>query len=230
MANYFTFDGVESTIFNTYVANSNMFDSPKENVESIQIAGSNRIVHLSNGTFAPFELEVECYIPRSMKNYIDGIRNYLQFAKKSVKYYESLRPNEYRIASYVRAFEVKASDRQGAAFNLIFECRPERFLTSGDETTTLTASGSITNPTNFSSKPLLKVYGTGKFTIGTYELEITSADEYTMIDCDSMQCYKGDVNCNKNVVGNLPVLVPGDNAITLDGITQIDIVPRWWTV
>lgn len=230
MANYFTFDGVESTIFNTYIAKSNMFDAPKENIESVQIPGSNRIVHLSNNTYEPFILNVECYIPRNMKNYIDGIRNYLYFAKKSTKYIEALKPDEYRIASFVDAFEVKASDRQGAAFNLTFECRPERFLKSGDETTTLTASGTINNPTNFASKPLLKVYGTGTFSVNDNEMQITSADQFTVIDCDTLQCYKADVNCNNNVVGDFIQLQPGENTITLDGITQIDIVPRWWTI
>lgn len=229
MANYFTLDGVASTTFNVFVAKSNMFDAPAENIESFQIPGSNRILHISSKTFKPFTLSVECYIPRNMQQYVDDFRNFLFAVGKSVTYSEALRPDEYRIVSFVNAFEVKASDKQGAAFVLEFEARPERFLTSGDQVETLTADGSITNDTLFNSRPLLKVYGTGTVTIGDYTFSISSADEYTVLDCDTLQCYKGTTNCNNNVViDEFPHLVPGDNAVTLDGVTRIEITPRWW--
>jgi phage-related protein len=62
---------------------------------------------------------------------------------------------------------------------------------------------------------------------------ISSADEYTDIDCEIMDAFKGSVNCNSNIQttdNKFPVLRSGDNNITKTGITRLEITPRWWTV
>ena len=91
----------------------------------------------------------------------------------------------------------------------------------------------IENPTLFDAKPLLRVYGTGTVGIGDYSFTISAADGYTDIDCDMMDCFKGAVNKNAYVSFTnykFPVLVPGENVVTMDGVTEIEITPRWYSV
>jgi phage-related protein len=48
-----------------------------------------------------------------------------------------------------------------------------------------------------------------------------------------MDAYKGATNCNGNIQttdNKFPVLVSEQNNITLNGITRLEITPRWWTV
>lgn len=105
---------------------------------------------------------------------------------------------------------------------------------TGDVTVVVVSPFSIENPTLFDAKPLLRVYGSGTVGIGEYTFTISEADEYTDIDCEMMDCFKGAVNKNPYVTFSnyeFPVLVPGVNKITMGaGITKIEITPRWYSV
>lgn len=231
MRNYFIFDDVASTTFNTYIATSNMFDSPQEDVDTITIAGNNNIIYINNGRFYAFTIDLECYVTKDMQTQVDLLRNFLQSRGKACKYIEALKPDEYRIARYISAFSLGSSDRNGAALKIKFNARPERFLISGDTSITFTSDDTVENPTNFDSKPLIRAYSKGRMTINGYEITINSIDEYVDIDCESMQCYKGSVNCNNNVViDSFPVLSSGENEIELGTVSKIDITPKWWTI
>ena len=99
--------------------------------------------------------------------------------------------------------------------------------------TILTASGTISNPTLFEAKPLIRVYGTGKLEVGSETITISKgATEYIDIDCDIQDCYEGSENRNGLVtLTDFPTLASGDTGIKLgSGITKVEITPRWWTV
>jgi phage-related protein len=118
-------------------------------------------------------------------------------------------------------------------FGITFICDPRRFLKSGDNVNVLTSNGSLFNPTYYDAKPLIRVYGTGSFTVNDITVTITNANQYTDIDCEIMDAYKGTTNCNGNIQttnNKFPVLTPGQNNITLNGVTRLEITPRWWTV
>ena len=120
---------------------------------------------------------------------------------------------------------------EAGEFDLTFNCKPQRFLKSGEDAITFTSGGSVLNETMQTAKPLLRVYGTGTFSIGGATMTISSANVYTDIDCDLMNAFKGTTNCNGNISGTFAALAPGDNAITLgSGITKIEITPRWWVL
>ena len=85
----------------------------------------------------------------------------------------------------------------------------------------------------FEAKPLLRVYGTGSVGIGSETLTITSANQYTDIDCDLQDAFKGTTNCNGNIrlsSGSFPVLKPGYTGVTLSGVSRVEIIPRWFSV
>lgn len=101
----------------------------------------------------------------------------------------------------------------------------------GQVTVTVTDAMAIENPTLFDAKPLLRVYGAGTLTLGGQTITISTADVYTDIDCEMMDCFKDTVSKNGNVSFSgydFPVIPPGRNVITMDGVTQVDITPRWW--
>lgn len=230
MANYFTFDGTVSTTYNTYIAKSNMYDSAEEDIEPISIPGSNRIVYVGAGTYKPFIITAECYVTSSMQSQVDALREFLRSKNGVFKYSESLKPNEFRLARYIEAFVLGESDRKGAAITLQFMARPERFLTSGEVKEEFTADGTITNPTSFASRPLVRIYGTGSVDINGSTITVTTVDSYVDIDFDTMQAYKGTTNCNGDVSFSEVTLSPGSNTVDLDGVTKVEIYGRWFTL
>ena len=127
-----------------------------------------------------------------------------------------------------------SKDKLTAVFNVVFDCMPQKFLKSGEQITTLKTSGSITNPTNYIAKPIIKIYGTGVVKIGSAAVKIVKqGNAFIEFDCDLLNAYEGSDNRNSNVelIGE-PVLLPNTtNGITLGtGITKVEIKPRWYTI
>ena len=104
----------------------------------------------------------------------------------------------------------------------------------GHETDYFNAIGYvITNPSFFTSKPLIRVYGDGVFYVNDISVTIAAHTEpYIDIDCELQDCYYEDTNMNSYVTfsnNDYPVLSPGVNGIMpTPGITKLDVTPRWW--
>ncbi len=117
-------------------------------------------------------------------------------------------------------------------FTLKFNCQPQIFLEEGDVPIELTTPGSITNPTMFESKPMIRVFGTGDLTIGSDMIRLSENDSYIDIDCDLQDAYRGTQNLNGSITltnGEFPVLKVGRNNVVLgSGITRVEVTPRWW--
>lgn len=94
------------------------------------------------------------------------------------------------------------------------------------------SSDGMTNPTMFPSEPLARVYGSGSFEMDGVTVTVDTDGEYTDIDCELMDCYEGSTNRNNAVTFStydFPKLQVGENSINIiDGISGIEITPRWW--
>lgn len=148
--NYFTFDGIDSRTYNTYIATSNAFDAPGREDEVIKVPGSNNIYYLTEGTYKPFDIKLYCYIPSNMQVKTDDLRNFL-LTKGTCRYTEAIRPNEFRVARFIEAYEIEVSDRVSAAFVLTFKAQPQRYLISNDPITTTATADTTTDTTMFLS-------------------------------------------------------------------------------
>ena len=152
------------------------------------------------------------------------------------KLIDSYHPDEYRMVIYQGPLTVKPTKKNDAAqFDIVFNAKPQRFLISGDTATTLTASGTISNPTLFPSRPLIRVYGNGVLGVGSDSITIiNNSGNYIDIDCDAGLAYRGATNMNSSITlsgYDFPALVGGTNNIALGtGITKVEITPRWWRV
>ena len=233
--NYFVFDGKPSTDFGTFVATSNAWDGAAHDDTSVEIPGRNGALVYSNGRWHNFELTISAYIPHGMQTNVDGLRGYLSsHYGKYYRYEESVKPDEFRLARYVGPFSLSASDRVGAAFDLVFDCKPQRFLKSGETPVTYTAAGKVYNPTLYPAKPLIRCYGTsGTVTVNGTPVKVTGCSAYADIDCDLMEVYEGNASRNGTTTlinGEFPVLDPGENVVSFSGWSRVEIVPRWWTI
>lgn len=232
--NTITFDGVSSETFGLYVGFSEIENAPERSIESIQIPGRNGALTIDNGYFENISVPYTCVIRENFETNIRAARAFYLSKKGYKRLSDTANPGEYRMARYVSGLEVKPSQmRQQGTFKLVFDCMPQRFLTSGETTTELTTDGTITNPTRFDAKPLIRVYGTGTLGVGSQTITVTTNPGYIDIDCEMMDAFYGMVNCNSDITlnsGSFPVLAPGDNGVTLSGLTRVIITPRWWTI
>lgn len=235
MRNYFTLDGVDSRSFGVYISGQGTFSAPGREYNMVPIPGRNGDLVGPERRFENGSLVYPAFIYANFKQNIADFRNFLLSLYGYHDLIDSYHPNEIRKVLFQGTFEPDVTTKNDAgSFELEFNCKPQRFLASGNEVTTLTADGSITNPTRFASQPLLRVYGAGVLGIGSQSVTITQADVYTDLDCEMMDAYKGTANKNNYVQlsnYNFPVLEPGVNSFSLgSGITRVEITPRWWQI
>lgn len=139
-------------------------------------------------------------------------------------------PNWYYVG---RCFVGVAINASTLHFTVNVTAEPYK-MAYNETATTLSAAGSVTNPTDFPSKPLIKVTctGDGTVTIGNKTITLSDIDGYVMIDSKLMDCYKGLVNMNGSVqLSEFPKLQPGANNISFTGdVTAVEILGRWVTL
>ena len=150
---------------------------------------------------------------------------------------DSFEPDVYRLAYYSGGDDFTNEMMQCGEANLKFTCRPERFLKSGDIEQEFTVTGSkIYNPTEFPSKPIIRVEATGPanatvgLTGGSVSFSLEAGDSYIEFDCETLQADHGASN-SKVSYTNPPTIAPGMVTLTLTGtFTKVVIKPRWYTI
>lgn len=235
MRNYFTLNGVDSRSFGVYISGQGTFSAPRREYNMVPIPGRNGDLVGNEKRFGNLELRYQAFIYTNFKQNIRDFRNFLLSLIGYQKLIDTYHPDEFRMALYEGEFEPEVEPKNDAGqFDIVFNCKPQRFLLTGETVTTLTANGTITNPTRFASQPLLRVYGTGQLGVNSDTITISEADVYTDIDCEMMDCFKGTTNRNSKVSfsgNNFPTFRSGSNSISLGtGITMVEITPRWWRI
>lgn len=147
-------------------------------------------------------------------------------------------PEHFRLAHFDGPFDIENIMTRVGRATITFDCKPQRFLKSGETAETFIIPGTITNPTAFASRPLLLVTGggvEGTVTINGTVFAISDTTVPIYIDCDSMNCYDGSGN-NKNAIvssstSEFATLAPGSNSIGFAGaVSTVQITPRWWEI
>ena len=166
----FTFDGVDSKDFGVYISDTGAFNAPERDVEMIEIPGRNGAYALDKGRFGNIEVTYNAFVATdSESDYVSGInalRNALASRKGYKRLEDEFNPNEYRMAVYKSGLKVSSISDQSGEFTITFDCKPQRYLKSGETAVTVARNATITNPTLFDASPLLEVYGYGDITLG----------------------------------------------------------------
>lgn len=167
---YFTFDGETSKKYNTHITGQGVFNAPVRAVEMVNIPNRNGAFALDQGYFENVELTYEASIAADsvaeFSQAVSDLRNWLCSKKGYCRLEDDYNPNEYRMAVYKSGLEVEPFLASTGKFDIVFDCKPQRFLTSGESAISVTSGDTITNPTRFDAKPLLQVWGYGKINIG----------------------------------------------------------------
>lgn len=235
LRNYLKFDGVDSRDYGVYISGQGAFNAPARAYEFLQVPGRNGALIGNEKRLENIEVTYPAFIYTNFKRAVAGWRNFLLSRNGYCRLIDTYNPEEYRMAAYVGAFDVEATQKNDAGqFDLVFNCKPQRYLISGENVMTFTSAGRIYNPTQFEARPLLRVYGTGTVGIGNNAITITeTAGAYTDIDCEMMDAFYGAINCNRFIQiqnNDFPALPAGESGITLSGITKVEITPRWFRV
>lgn len=215
------------------ITSSNLFNAPQLSYSAKKIDGRNGSLITCDGSYQNVELTVKMMWRDKAESITNQIKSWLLSTKGYSRLESDYQMDYYRMAMVSGTLDFDVFKNRSGSVEVTFTCKPQLYLKSGEQVTTLTTDGIIDNPTLFDAKPLIRVYGVGKLGIGSETITITKgATEYIDIDCDIQDCYEGLDNRNGLVsLTDFPTLPSGNTGITLGtGITKVEITPRWWTL
>ena len=247
MRHYLVIDGKSTKDFGVYLSGDGTFKAPEKNVEEFTIPGRNGTFHYSvPDTYKNVKVPYDCFIFKDFKRNVAAFRSFLLSRKGYVRIEDTHHPDEFRMGMFHEEFDPEVFvDLTAAQFTINFDCRPERWLKSGEETITYTENGEIYNPTDFVAKPILRIYGEVGVNCGiniepktgsrTEIAVIIPSEGYVDVDTETMEVYAGNVSYNANLSYHgtntkreFPVISPGLNGVRFSHGTKLELVPRWW--
>lgn len=171
------FDGEDSKNYGVYITGQAVFNAPEREVEMVSIPGRNGQFALDKGRFENIEVTYPAGIfadnEADFAEAISNFRNLLCSRRGYVRLQDEYNPNEYRMAIYKSGLEVEPALLRAGEFNIVFDCKPQRWLTSGETANKVDSGDVVSNPTLFESSPVLEVEGYGELGFNGYELKLT---------------------------------------------------------
>ena len=222
LLNYFVYDGVNSSDYGVFISGEGTFNSPKRRGEVIEIPGRNGSLFMDENCFENIPGKYPAFIgTKSEEDFRDKLSAFKSAILSRGNYKrlsDTYHPDEFRLATYKSGLEVnpKHYNRAGG-FTLEFDCKPQRFLVSGEEPHVFTQNGEIVNPTLFESSPVVKVTGNGTVAIGPYVFRVKNNYWTIVIDTEIMDSYlpAGEV---------YPLTDENDDVITQEIGIEIEVV------
>lgn len=236
MRNHIAVDGVSLAKYGAWVDGHKILNEPEPDVEVISVPGRNGDLTIDNGRYRNVTVVYQCGILKDFLQNLTAIKGLLMSNRGYRRIEDTFERAYYRMGRYVGGMEPTASQmyKQGY-FELAFDCKPQRWLKTGEQSITYTTGSTIYNPTSFPAKPLLVVTGYGQVIIGTYRIVIAQhTNNRVWIDCDLQDAWFGSSNLNSVITlpdGVFPEIVPGSVPVTFSStISAVQITPRWWTI
>ena len=175
--NSLIFGGVNSADYGIYITGEATFDAPKRLVDMVSVPGRNGAIALDQGHWDNITVEYPAGVFGSdqtdFRSAMSDFRNAIVSQIGYQRLTDTYHPDEYRMALYVEGIEVDPTAHNIAGeFTLKFNCKPQRWLTSGETAVSVSSGDTLTNPTQYASGPLLAVRGEGTINIGTQEINL----------------------------------------------------------
>lgn len=175
------FGGIDSADFGIYIGGEGTFNAPERDVEMISIPGRDGAFALDKGRFENIEVKYTVINQEpdlaTFSANLENFRNALCSQRGYQRLEDTFNPYEYRMAVFADKFEVKPIEYNTASkFDIVFNCKPQRYLTSGETAVSVDDGDTLTNPTLFEAHPLLMVEGAGAVTVNGYNVQINDEE------------------------------------------------------
>lgn len=219
--NSFTFDDVNSLEYGVYITGEAVYNAPERAMEMVSIPGRNGDLSIDQGRFENIEVTYPAGVfadtQEEFAQKLRTVRNLLASRYSYVRIADTYHPDEYRLGLYKAGLDVDpvAYSRAGE-FNITFNCKPQRFLTSGEAPIQLYEEDVLTdhtlepivtetsaeidvrymirsfeNPTLFESAPVIVAPGPGTLRIGNQNITISGDGTLPIyIDSDMQEIYQ----------------------------------------
>jgi phage-related protein len=251
----FYIDGVDARNFGIYLQRPIEFSEAIPVVERQSIPGRNGDLIFETGSYENRTGTAHCFcLQKNVEKSIGAAGRFLMSKHGYRRLETSDDPDHFWLARIENSPAIAQRMRTLAPFEITFDCKPQRFLKSGEETVVLYpteqdagfgVTHTIYNQHGFPAHPLIKIFAIrdGAAFQLTCRQPNSSTEDRVMgsvrggtldisIDCDTYNAYNDSGNQNKNIesASGFPVIRPGENVLRVFGpsIEKVEFTPRWW--
>lgn len=254
---YFIYNGINSADYGVFISGVETFAAPQRDVSSVQVPGRSGDIIFDNNRFTNVDITIPCYIPRDFMRKFDNFKAAILSDTGYHRLETTYDPEYFRQAYIVGPITpVTGPGNQSGQFDIVFRCKPQRYLKLGERSFDITAEQTgfeIYNRTMYNAAPRIQVKGTGSFQFRgagiteprqkfTVTVSQTTETGVLFLDSETGNAYYERVvdGFRQNVAVNnwistdlsgFPMIRPGYNFVYINGsIEWLRIVPRWWTL
>lgn len=230
----FFLDGVDALSVGIHLQNPVQFSEPVPVVRTESIPGRNGDLIFDTGAFENRTGSADCFALQvgNVEIALRSINKFLLSKKGYRRLETSDDPDHYWLARVENGARIEQRLRTLAPFEISFDCKPQRFVKSGQDVVSVTNGGVLFNQYGFDALPLIVLYGNGNgtLTVGDKTIQMTGMDSVLYLDSETQNAYNDIGNRNNKInAPEFPVLKDGENIISwTGGIERVEIIPRWW--
>ena len=230
----FKFGDIVSREYGVGISGTGTFDAPERDVDIIDIPGRNGSIVQDNGRFHNIQVTYPAFISRGFDELFPRFKAAMMQYTGYQKLTDEYDPEHYREAMFSGPMQPRTGVyNKSGKFDIVFNCKPQRFLTSGAEAVTYmpvtaTSTGSrvagieVTPGTRFSVRGTYPSGRTGNVVVTYY----TSAGASIRADTTAISAqavsYTGTVPANAaTATVDFPVGENGYITIINDGATTL---------
>lgn len=233
LSDTFYLDGVDARSVGIYLQKPIVFSEAIPSTESETIPGRNGNLIFYTGSYENRSGSASCFcLQKNVEKAISSAGRFLMGKKGYRRLETSDDPDHYWMARVENSPRIEQRLRLLAPFEIGFDCKPQRFIKSGENAVVFTSGGWLFNQYGQIALPFITLYGHGEgwLTIGDCVINVKALDGTLYLDSDTQNAYDNNGNKNMNInTPVFPVLMDGKSVVMFTGgIERVEIIPRWW--
>lgn len=228
--NTFTYNGVTSSAYGIFIEHRPVVAFPKRRIESITIPGRSGNLLFDTGAYDNVAVTYQAAYRGNVRDTGRDIASWL-YQNDYLTLSDSYDPSYFRKAVYVSPLNITDIIAVAGRAAITFDCKPQRYLLSGLTAITPTSGDDITNLYQ-PSLPIISFTGNGVLTVGSRTVTVAGNTGTLILDSENQTASVGGNNANSLITlsDGFPVLENGDTIVSWTGISNVSIIPNWWTL
>lgn len=180
--NYIVFGGVDSRDYGIYISGEGVFNAPERDVEVVNIPGKDGDLLIDRGRFLNIQVTYPGFnFEPDLSTFAERLRAFRAALASQIGYQrleDSFHPDEFRMATFRSGLDINpVMYNTASTFDIVFDCKPQRFLKSGEEEITIGEWGETQTVSG---------------SIATFEAESNTGIKSLVVDIDPVQSGSGD--------------------------------------
>ena len=243
-------NGYDLADYGVFISRKQKHNAPKRRFTTITVPGRSGDLVQDDNSWENIKVTYDCYIQTRAKDILPYIKELIMRVPGYLRIEDTINPYEYRLGIYSEGLDDIDTSIfiKQAKFTLTFNCKPQRFLKSGEDiyllrnvensesAETEVKLNRLHSPSLYPCNPLFIVKTDSNkayIRTGGKRIDFTADNQTLYIDTETLDCIDeiGN-NANDKVVFSfdepLNLTFKGNDIYCSSNVTQFRVKPRWF--